>query len=423
MKKKFIGTLACLLSIVLTKETFCQSQFGSMIYTIPKGWDVKKYPDGDILTPIDIPKNEFIEIWVQSPMKFSGTLEQALQASYDETVTSMEATKMYDVDGGNYKKEAVKKSFKGWEYIRSEGGIRLGKGEYPPEYGLDLFVIKIKDRFERIAVVKLRNSCGLSRYYASDRLTYYYDIQNFLFSLQFPDWEEPVVKPAAVKGEGITGVWQGIGLTVGAPTTGAVLGVEYKVKEAVFFSNGQAYFGTMFPSEGLDELDTWVRQELVRRDWGTYSFSNGKGVLRLPYADIPLRMENNKLIITTLKTDHAYIQSNSVDGARFNGTYACSSKNFLGEETGKTPTVSFAPDGKFTDNGALGLLYHEYVDCLNLAKEPGSGTYEVKNYSIVFNYDDGRKIKIAFLGTDYDKKNQSPATLTLSSNEDVLKRQ
>jgi len=46
----------------------------------------------EISDPIDS-KNEFVEIWVQSPMKFSGTLEQALQASYDETVTNMEAAK------------------------------------------------------------------------------------------------------------------------------------------------------------------------------------------------------------------------------------------------------------------------------------------------------------------------------------------
>jgi hypothetical protein len=71
----------------------------------------------------------------------------------------------------------------------------------------------------------------------------------------------------------------------------------------------------------------------------------------------------------------------------------------------------------------LKILVHETVDCLNAAKDPGSGTYEVKNYSITFNYSDGRKIKIAFIGSDYDKNNQSPATLTLSFNEDVLRRQ
>jgi hypothetical protein len=397
-------------------------QCGSVIYTIPDEWNVTKYSDGDILIPIDLLKNEFLEIWIQQPMNFSGTMEQALQKSYDETVTQLQATRMNDVNGGSYNSVPAKESFRGWEYIRCNGGIHMGSGDYPPEYGLDLFLIKLNDRFERVAIIKSRNNCGLSTYYPSDRLKYYNDIESFLFSLQFTDWKEPDVKMGTVKGEGITGLWQGIGLSVGMVKPGADLGAELKGKQAIFFSNGQAYFGSRFPVEGLDELNTWIRPELNRRDWGAYTFSNGKGVLKLPYGDIPLRMENNNLVITANQTDHSFIKMNSVDGARFDGMYAFSSKNFLGEETGKTPVISFTADGKFTDDGAISIMYHEYNDCLNVAKDPGSGTYEVKNYSIIFNYTDGRKIKIAFPGSNYDIKNLGPATLMMSSNDDIMYR-
>ncbi|HEY6063557.1 MAG TPA: hypothetical protein VIV35_08110 [Chitinophagaceae bacterium] len=397
--------------------------FGSVIYTIPKGWDVKKYSDGDILTPTDIPKGEFLEIWVQPSMSFSGTMEQALQKSYDETAGKMQASKMNDVNGGNYSKVPAKVSFRGWEYIRCSGGIHLGGGDYPPEYGLDLFLVKVNGRFEQVSIIKSRKNCDYSAYYSSNRLKYYNDIENFLFSLQFTDWKEPVVKTGIAKGDGIAGVWQGTSMSVGISKPGADLGAELKVKQLIFFSNGQAYFGTNFPSEGLDEINTWVKAENFRRDWGTYSFSNGRGVLKLPYADIPLRMENGKLVITTNKTDHAFIKTNPVDGARFNGVYALSSKNFLGEETGKTSVIGFTADGRFSDNGALKILSHESVECLNTAKTPGSGTYEVKNYSVVFNYTDGRKIKIAFIGSDYDRSNQSPAMLRMSFNEDPMIRQ
>jgi hypothetical protein len=169
--------------------------------------------------------------------------------------------------------------------------------------------------------------------------------------------------------------------------------------------------------EGLDELDTWVRQELNRRDWGTYTFSNGKGILKLPYGDILLKMENNNLVITANQTDHGFIKKNSVDGATFSGTYV------LNEFNGKIPSVTFTSDGRFTDEGALSILYHEYIDCINPALTMGSGTYEVKNYSVLFNYSDGRKIKIAFPGTDYDKSNPCPATLIMTFNEDKMQRQ
>ena len=398
-------------------------KFGSLTYNIPKGWNVTKYPDGDILIPVDLPKGEVLQIWVQSSLNFPGTIEQALQKAFDETVKQIQATKMNDVNGGNYSKQTAKISFRGWEYIRCSGGIHMGGGDYPPEFGLDLFVIKVNGRFEKISILKSRKNCSYSTYYPSDRLKYNNDIENFLFSLQFPDWKEPVVKTGIAKGDGITGDWQGISMSVGLSKPGAELGAEYKGKHLIFFSNGQAYFGTNFPVEGLDELNTWIKAENNRRDWGTYTFSNGQGVLKLPYADIPLRMENDKLVITTNKTDHGFIKTKFFDGARFNGVYALSSKDFSGQETGKTPVISFTADGKFTDNGALNILNHAYVDCINSANEPGSGTYEVKNYSVVFNYNDGRKIKIAFIGTDYDKNNPSPPTLRMSFNEDPMKRQ
>ena len=71
---------------IATKTIEMKEQFGSVIYTTPIGWNVTKYPDGDILTPVDLPKGEFLEIWVQQSMNFSGTMEQALQKSYDDTV-------------------------------------------------------------------------------------------------------------------------------------------------------------------------------------------------------------------------------------------------------------------------------------------------------------------------------------------------
>lgn len=394
-------------------------KFGQLIYTIPSAWKETRYQNAVVLTPANLPDKERLEIQIMQPINFSGSMEQALEKSYDETCNILQVTKMREVSGNNYSAKESKKSFKGWDYIRGSGGIHVNNGTpYPDEYGLELFVIKNNNRFERVAIVKSRNTCGgLSRYYPSDRLNYYNAIEEFLFSLKFDDWSDPVVKTATIKGDGIVGVWQGIGMSVGVSKPGTELGAELKVQQLIFFSNGQAYYGKNFPSEGLDELNTWVKAENNRRNWGTYNFINGKGVLKMPYSDIPLRMENNKLIITTNQTDHGYIKLNSVDGAKFNGTYA------LSEWNGMIPAISFTPEGKFVDKGAMRVLYHEYTDCLNEALKPGSGTYEVKNHSLILNYTDGRKIKIAITGSGFDKNNPSPATLTLSFNEDVLKRQ
>lgn len=400
-------------------DSFSQAdQFGQMIYTVPSGWKVAKFHDGVALLPMQLPANEKLFIQILQAINFSGTMEQALEKSYDEACNILQANKMNEVSGKSYNTREAKKSFRRWEYIRCSGGIQINNGTpYPDEFGLDLFVIKINNRLERIAIVQSRNTCGgLSRYYPADRMSYHNAIEEFLFSIKFNDWQEPVIKMATVKGEGIIGAWQGIGFSVGLSKRGAELGAELTVKQLIFFSNGQAYFGKNFPAEGLDELNTWIAAENNRRDWGTYTFSNGKGVLKMPYGDIPLRLDNNKLTITTNKTDHVYIKQNPVDGAKLNGTYT------LSEWNGIIPSITFTPDGKFIDRGAMRVLYHEYVDCLNPGVNPGSGTYEVKNHSIIFFYSDRRKIKIAFTGTGFDKIHTSPASLTLSFNEDVLKK-
>ncbi|MEO7982489.1 MAG: hypothetical protein ABI688_00275, partial [Bacteroidota bacterium] len=347
------------------------------------------------------------------PLNLSGPLEQALVQSYDEAVTMYKGTKMYEASGGNYQKTEPGKSFNGWEYMQAKGKIQVENGTpYKTELGLELFIIKINNRFERVAILKLRKNCGLSRYYSADRRTYGNAINNFLFSLQFADGPAPILKPGSTNGNGIIGIWQGISLNTSTGT-----GIRYDVFSPIFLNNGQAYFGNHFPIEGLDAADLRIGPELNRRDWGTYTFSDGKRILKMPYAEIPLRLEGDKLIIRTNQTDHHFYQLQPVDGATFNGTYA------LAEWNGSIPSIHFTPDGTFTDNGAIRVLYHEYIDCINPGLSPGSGNYEVKNYSILFNYTDGRKIKLAFPGAGYDKNNAGPTTLSMSYNEDKMQRQ
>lgn len=136
----------------------------------------------------------------------------------------------------------------------------------------------------------------------------------------------------------------------------------------------------------------------------------------MPYGDIPVRMDKNKLVITTNKTDHPFIKLSGVDYVKFNGTYT------MNEAYGMMPTINFSTEGKFADNGAIRVLYQEYIDCLNPALAPGSGMYEVKNHSLIFNYSDGRKIKIAFTESGFDKNNANPSSI-LSFNNNVLRKQ
>jgi hypothetical protein len=387
-------------------------KFGAMIYTAPIGWGEEIFSDGVVFKPSDIPTGEHLAIQIMAPLNASGTLEQALAQSFEEATTTYNGSSMYQ-SGGKYSKNATQISYNGWEYIRGKGGIRINDGtQFGTEYGLELFVIKINNRFERVAILESRQYCGGSNlYYTSDRRPYRNGIEQLLFSLRFADFDGPVLSPGSINGSGVVGLWQGTIQSTNAS------GLKLEVISPIFLSNGQVYFGSKFPMEGLAGINTQLPPQLNTRDWGSYTFSNGSGAIQMPYGKIPMRMQGNNLTLIKNQTDWPFYQLPSVDGATFNGTYVMSAVN------GRIPSISFSSSGNFTDNGALKELYHEYISCLNPAVTPGAGTYEVKDYTIKFQYTDGRKIKIAFMGTEYDKGNQSPAKLRMSSNEDPMMRQ
>ena len=137
----------------------------------------------------------------------------------------------------------------------------------------------------------------------------------------------------------------------------------------------------------------------------------------MPFAEIPFRLENNKLIVTKNQMDWPMNKLKFVDGAKFSGSYVMS------EAYEKIPIISFTSSGQFADNGVIRVLCHEYTNCVNPGFKPGSGTYTVKNHTIHFVYTDGRKVNIAFLGTDYDMNNPSPPILRMSYDDNPLLRQ
>ena len=364
---------------------------------------------GLYLNRLDLPAGEHLAIQIMMPLVAYGTLEQALEQSFAEATTMYSATSMYQA-GGKYSKNAPQRSFKGWDYIRGKGGIKDGNGA---ELGLELFIVKINNRFERVAILESRKYCGgTSRYYATEKMRYRNDIEDLLYSLQFSDFNSTSLKSGSAKGNGVIGVWQGT-----IQGTGAATGVNLDVFNPIFFNNGQVYFGPKFPSEGLDGLNSRIPPELYPRNWGTYTLSNGSGMLKMPFADIPFRTQGDKLIIHKNQMDWPFYKLNPVDGARFNGTY------HMAVSYEMLPVITFMADGRFSDNGVVRVLNHLNNTCINEGSTPGSGTYEVRNYSILFNYADGRKIKVAFLGTSYDKSQISPATIRMSYNDDPMERQ
>jgi hypothetical protein len=377
--------------------------FGRMRYSVPPGWSEKRSDSEVVLSPGDTPRGESLEVVIMPAKELAGTLSDALKLAWDEAAEQSHFTKTRTVNGGAYNTQEQRTSFKGWEYIRADGIMSNAADQH--DYIVNLTVIKINDRVERILVRTKRNTQNLQLYSLYQAPAYYQAIHEFLFSLKFDDWKDPKVQPGTLKGDGIIGVWAGI------TTFAGKLHTAY----AIFYSNGQVFFASRFPLRGCHQFNTWIDAEEVPRYWGTYEFADGKGSLKMIFGEIPVVAKGDDLVFTTNKADHRFIRIPAVDGAKFDGNYA------FPEWNGKIPSIRFTADGQFEDNGALNLLRIETSFPFSPTAEPGGGTYSVKDYTLLLEYKDGRKYRIAFPGAPgYDRNNASPDSLPLGYGDQVL---
>ena len=379
--------------------------FGHVRYTVPPGWRETRYANAVLLAPAPPPKGQQLDLTIMPARAFPGTMAKALEASWDDVCAQSGATKKRTVDNKPYTIQTEERtSFKGWVYVRAQGMVTATADG--GEYYVNLTVIRVGDRIERFAVMSKQLVHNVTRYCLYDSPTFQRAVDEFLFSLRFDDWTDARVEPATLKGGGVIGVWNGIGL----------FGGQYKSAYAIFFSNGQVFYGSRFPHGGLADFDTWVDAELVPRYWGTYTFADGAGVITMPTGRFPFKATAAGLTLTPIKLDHKYVRVPAVDGATFSGTYAAEAFNV------RLPTITFTPDGRFVDDGVLNVLDHSVPYPFKLTALPGRGTYAVRDYTVLFAYDDGRRYPVAFPGIGYEKTNPGPAKLEMGFNSDTLKR-
>lgn len=378
--------------------------FGHARYTTPSGWTEQRYSGAVVFSPTEMPADEHLQLRLLTPAPASGTLAGALERTWMELCDQLGATTTRTVYNASYDSRPPRKSFKGWEYARATG-IITAKAD-GSDYTVDLLVMKVNQRFERMAVIGLMRNHNLSRYSLYDSPVHRQTLQEFMFSIEFDDCNDPDVKPAGIKGDGIIGVWQGI----------SMFGGKFKAAYAIFYSNGQAYFGSRFPLQGCDRQNSWLEAEQTPSYWGVYHFEGDSGAITMPYGQIPLASRGSKLVLTTNGTEHSFVRVPPVDGARFDGTYVM-------DETYETkPVITFKRDGRFQDKGALKVLEHDFNNIFAVAPAMGAGTYSVENHTITFRYSDGKVLRIAYPGADHEPNDGSPAQLKLSFNEDVLTR-
>lgn len=202
-------------------------------------------------------------------------------------------------------------------------------------------------------------------------------------------------RAAGFRGPGISGVWMGHI----RPSLTAVAGrYEMEWRWKTFFDDGQLFAD--LPNEGLWNFDRAASQADPGRAgyWQTYSFSGSRGEARRAGVKFPWVLQSKKPNELQVDSDTFY-RCASVDGLRLEGawtSYANPADPELDRRApGQRPIIRFARDGRFVDEGLFAVFLRSHSGGDDRA---GSGSYQLRDFTLSLKYDDGRMRHEAFTG-------------------------
>jgi len=201
--------------------------------------------------------------------------------------------------------------------------------------------------------------------------------------------------PGGFRGPGISGVW----MAYIRPTLTVMSGrYELELRYHTFFDDGVAFAD--LPEGGLWSFDRAASQADPNRAgyWRTYTFSGGQGEARRPDVKFPWTLRSVKAGELKVDSDLFY-RCASVDGLRLEGawtSYANPDDPDLDRlPPGQRPILRFGRDGRFVDEGLFAVFMRSHGGGDD---RPGAGRYEVRDFTMVLRYDDGRERREAFTG-------------------------
>lgn len=135
--------------------------------------------------------------------------------------------------------------------------------------------------------------------------------------------------------------------------------------------------------------------------WGTFTMNGNSGSFTNQYETLYVNKISDSEMEISGYTHHLYKLAN-VDGVKLAGKYVngipdwSTSGNYPYNPGDPQPMIEFFTDGTFVDFGAFVLNFtmpYQYPE-----RAPGIGSYEIENFTLILNYEDGRIIPKAFSG-------------------------
>ncbi len=200
------------------------------------------------------------------------------------------------------------------------------------------------------------------------------------------------VQSPAAGGAGIAGVW--MSFKADFPRSS-----EPKPAWLVLFADGTAL--RTLPNGGLLGLDRAATRAKLPASFGTYSYANGAGRVRLDGVDAKYDIKLAAGSKGQLLADNvAHQRCVDVDGLRLSGawtSYADPADPALERlPAGQRPILRFARDGRFVDEGIFATFLHGSGG--PAGDQAGAGSYALKDFTLTLRYDDGRVRNVGFTG-------------------------
>lgn len=370
------------LLVAAVAPAYCQTRtFDISTFTPPQGWESEQRATVIAFKHIDNAKGVFCQLLVHSSQPSTGNPTADFAREWKEVILN--------AFSGTEPQPAPGRSAAGISFM--QGGATVEQGSH--KYWAHLFAFAAPPKVVSV-VVLATNPQTIGNIYASV-------VHTFLDSMRFAPAAEPLPAksagsptapdPGKFRGVVVSGVWMGFKqLTM-------IGSVEPDARWITFFDDGESM--DTIPRQGLAGFDRRASKTDPQEGpyWSTYRFSAGSGVIntRTPTkfrAETPDKIKVDDLWY--------YNRCASVDGLRLQGSwtsYADPNDPVLQRlPAGQRPIFRFTRDGRFIDEGVFIAFLGSFG---NRPDElAGSGTYEVRDFSLMLHYSDGRQKQVAFTG-------------------------
>jgi hypothetical protein len=376
MKKIILLCAICLFA----GSVFAQTQkFDVMTYTAPKGWKAGQNGSAKVFSTVDKAAGKFCLMMLHPSITNHGTPSQDFAYVWKTLVQETFNA------GGNPEKETTQADgftiIQGGELIDYEGTKALA------------LLTTVSGKGKVISLLAIMNDAK----YATD-------LQNFLGAMDIDIKETPINPSVKTQPTNQTNAPLGNGEKLelwmsvspgNVDSSGNYSLYDSKIDWKIVYPNGDYY--PHLPRNGFLSFSraTSMNNPDETNSWGKLSFSGNNGSFRNKYENVEVtKLSSTKMKKVGYSLD--FYKVASVDNLRLSGAYTLNFKDPDYSQRGCKRVIYFSNDGKFDDRGIF------VSDCSQPnaypKDSPGIGTYQLKNFTIVLQYDDGRTVTRSFSG-------------------------